>query len=234
MTFTSQSSTPLLAYAAGFLGIGFWFLREKMKMVRWAIVLSIAGLAMVMKAPVWFIIAHIDLTGGSSGYHRAELVDQFIRHFWDWWLMGVKDTSQWGDDLWDVQNQYVAIGETGGLIAFYFFIALVTRCYARLGNARKKIAGDKDQEWLVWFLACALFSNTLAFIGVNYFDQSRISWFLILSFICAATSPLLKTGAKKEVASEAISRGGTLLERSYMAEADSPGSRELRERYSLR
>jgi hypothetical protein len=207
MTVTSQSSTPLLAYAAGFLGIGFWFLKEKMRIVRWAIVLSLAGLAMVMKAPVWFIIAHIDLTGGSSGYHRAELVDQFIRHFWDWWLIGVKDTSQWGYDLWDVQNQYVAIGETGGVIAFCFFIALVTRCYVRLGNARKKIAGDKNQEWLIWFLACALFSNTLAFIGVNYFDQSRMSWFLIIAAICAVTSPILaKTAEESELAEAASPR----------------------------
>jgi hypothetical protein len=196
MTITSQSSTPLLAYAAGFLGIGCWFLREKMRVVRWSIVLSVAGLAVVMKAPVWFVLAHINLTGGSSGYHRAELVDQFIRHFWEWCLIGVKDTSQWGWDMWDVQNQYIAIGESGGLLAFCFFIALVTRCYVRLGNARKKIAGDKNQEWLLWFLACTLFSNTLAFIGANYFDQSRISWFLTIAWICAATAPILREHAE--------------------------------------
>jgi len=196
MTITSQSSTPLLAYAAGFLGIGCWFLRKKMKVVRWTIVLSLAGLAVVMKAPVWFVLSHIDLTGGSSGYHRAELVDQFLRHFWEWWLIGVKDTSQWGWDMWDVQNQYIAIGESGGLLAFCLFVALVTRCYVRLGNARKKIAGDKNQEWLLWFLACALFSNTLAFIGANYFDQSRISWFLTIACICAATAPILREHAE--------------------------------------
>jgi hypothetical protein len=96
MTITSQSSTPILAYAAGILGLCMWPLRGKMQMVRRGTVAVIAVLAMVMKAPVWFLIARIDLTGGSSGYHRAEIVDQFIRHFWDWWLIGVKDTSSWG------------------------------------------------------------------------------------------------------------------------------------------
>jgi hypothetical protein len=202
ITYTSQSSTPLLAYAAVFVALAFWPIRHKMRTVRWAIVLSIAGLAMVMKAPVWFLIAHIDLTGGSSGYHRAQLIDNFVRHFWDWWLIGVKDTSSWGYDLWDVQNQYVSTGETGGLLAFCFLIVLVTRCFVRLGDARKKIAGDKNQEWLLWFLACALFSNALAFIGVNYFDQSRVSWFLIVAAICAATSPMLEKTAEEPVPQE--------------------------------
>jgi hypothetical protein len=233
MTYTSQSSTPLLAFAASFLGLGCWFIRDNMRKVRWAIVLAILVLAMVMKAPLWFLIAHIDLTGGSSGYHRAELIDQFIRHFGDWWLIGVKDTSQWGFDLWDVQNQFVNVGESGGLLAFCFFIALVTHAFVRIGNARKAIAGNKDQEWLVWFLGCALFSNVLAFIGVNYYDQSKMSWFLILSFICAATAPMLKNDSEKKVAGELVSSRDKFSAEGK-TEVVSTRSTGLRERYTLR
>jgi hypothetical protein len=197
MTWTSQSSTPLLAYAAGLLGICLWPIRKKMKNLRWGLVAAILLLAIVMKAPVWFIIAHIDLTGGSSGYHRAELVDQFIRHFSNWWLIGTKDASTWGWDMWDVQNQYVDAGETGGLAAFVLFIALISRSFARIGNARKVINGDKNQEWYLWFLGSALFANCLAFIGANYFDQTRISWFLLLASISAATAPILKAQTEK-------------------------------------
>jgi len=210
MVYTSQSSTPLLAFAAGFLGLAFWYVRDKMRAVRWGMVLAIIGLALVMKAPVWFIIAHIDLTGGSSGYHRAILVDQFFRHFWDWWLMGVKDTAPWGWDLWDVQNQYIAVGETGGLIGFALFVSLVVRCYKRLGNARKKVTGSKDQEWIFWFIACSFFANTLAFIGVNFFDQSRISWFLILASVNLVTASLVQPAAAPEPALSAVRRRGDL------------------------
>ena len=198
MTWTSQSSTPLLAYVAGLLGICLWPIRKKMRNLRWGLVIAILLLAMVMKAPVWFLIAHIDLTGGSSGYHRAELVDQFIRHFSDWWLVGTKDASTWGWDMWDVQNQYVDAGETGGLAGFVFFIALISRSFARLGNARKCVNGDKNQEWYLWFLGAALFANCLAFIGSNYFDQTRISWFLLLVIISTATTPILEASATKE------------------------------------
>lgn len=210
MTSTSQSSTPLLAYAASLLGICMWPLRGKMKFVRRAIVAAIILLGLVMKAPVWFLIARIDLTGGSSGYHRAVIVDQFIRHFWDWWLIGVKDTAQWGWDLWDVQNQYVAAGESGGLVAFCLFVAVVVRAFVRLGNARKLAENDKQEQWLYWLVGCSLFSNALAFIGANYFDQSRISWFLILASVNLVTASLVQPAATPETAIPAIRKHGDL------------------------
>lgn len=195
MTVTSQSSTPLLAYAASVLGICMWPLRDKMRYIRRGLIAVVVLLGLVMKAPVWFLIARIDLTGGSSGYHRALIVDQFIRHFWDWWLIGVKDTATWGWDLWDVQNQYVAAGESGGLIAFCFFVALIVRAYIRLGKARKLAEPDTQEEWLFWLVGCSLFSNSLAFIGANFFDQSRISWFLILASVNMVTVSLWQTSA---------------------------------------
>ena len=211
MTVTSQSSTPLLAYAASLVGVCMWPLRAKMKFVRRGIIALVVVLGLAMKAPVWFLIARIDLTGGSSGYHRALIVDQFIRHFWDWWLMGVKDTAQWGWDLWDVQNQYVAAGETGGLIAFCLFVAVIVRAFIRLGKARELAESDKQEQWVYWFVGCSLFSNALAFIGANYFDQSRISWFLILASVNLVTASLLQpANAAPDPASPAGRRSRSL------------------------
>lgn len=188
MTITSQSSTPLLGYVAGVVAICLWPIRKSMKMVRWGIVIALIILAMVMKAPVWFVIAHIDLTGGSSGYHRAELIDQFIRHFREWWLIGTKDAGTWAYDLWDTQNQYVNVGETGGITAFAFFITVITRSYSQIGKARKKLSGLGGDEWLPWFLGAAIFAHLVCFFGVNYFDQSKIGWFLVLSMVPVVAS----------------------------------------------
>jgi hypothetical protein len=195
---TSNSSTSLLALAAGIAAMLMWPIRKKMRTVRWGIVAALVGLQLVMKAPVWFLIAHIDLTGGSSSYHRAELVDQFIRHFWDWWLIGVKDTGSWGWDMWDAQNQFVNVGETGGLIAFVLFLAMIARSFARLGNARKTVEGDTEREWFLWVLGAALFSNVVAFFGVNYFDQTKFAWFSLLAMISAVTAPILQSRVTAE------------------------------------
>lgn len=197
ITWTSNSSTSLLAFAAGILGILLFPLRHNMRKLRWGIVIGLIGLQCVMKAPVWFLIARVDLTGSSSGYHRAVLVDAFIRHFGDWWLIGVKDTSRWGWDLWDAQNQFVSIGENGGLIAFVLFIALIALCFSRLGKARKAQA-DRNEEWYFWFLGVALFSHITAFFGVNYFDQSKLALFALFAMIAAATVPALQASTVPE------------------------------------
>ena len=191
MTICSNSSTPLLTFVGGLLGVLLWPIRKNMRTARWALVLALVMLHMVMKAPVWFILAHIDLTGGSSGYHRAELVDQFIRHFSDWWLIGTKDAANWGWDMWDQQNQYINIGEGGGLAALTLYITMISRTYGRLGKARKRIQGSR-KEWTLWLLGSAVFANLVGFFGVNYFDQAKLGWFMLIAMAGAATAPILE------------------------------------------
>jgi hypothetical protein len=164
-----------------------------MRTTRRALSIVLIALHLTMAAPVWFLIARIDLTGGSSGYHRAELVDQFIRHFSEWWLVGTHDSASWGWDMWDQQNQYVNIGETGGLAALVLFVTAICRQFAAIGTARKVVQGAK-QEWLYWFLGAALFSHVVAFFGANYFDQSKVSWFMLLAMISAATASVSAPG----------------------------------------
>jgi hypothetical protein len=198
MTICSNSSTPLLGYVAGLFGICFWPLRNRMRRVRWGLVISLVSLHMVMKAPVWYLLARIDLTGGSSGFHRAELVDQCVRHFWDWWLIGTKDAGTWAWDMWDAQNQYVQIAETGGLVALVFFIVMIKRMYASLGNARKLVQDSKRQQWALWLLGSALFAHLTSFFGINYFDQARVNWFMLIAAICAFTAPILQSATREE------------------------------------
>jgi hypothetical protein len=184
----AASSTPILAFAAGIFGICMWPLRRQLKIFRWSIVAALVGLQVMMKAPVWFIIAHVDLVGGSSGYHRARLIDQFIRNFFDWWLVGTNDNGSWGWDMWDTSNQFVQEGESGGLVAFVLFLALIVICFKKIGNARKTAEGTGTQEWFYWLLGTTLFAHIVAFFGVTYFDQTKMLWFAVLSIIVAATA----------------------------------------------
>jgi hypothetical protein len=203
MTIATQTSTSLLTYAAGIAAALLWPIRKKMKMVYCGLAAVLIALHLAMKAPVWFLIAHIDLTGSSSSYHRAELIDQFVNHFSNWWLIGTKDAATWGWDMWDAQNMYVSVGEAGGLIALAFYILVISRSFARLGDARKQ-ATDKQQEWLIWLLGAALLANVVAFFGVNYFDQSRMAWFALLAMVCACTAPSLNPVLTVQGAEEVI------------------------------
>lgn len=207
MTLTTRSSTPLLAYVAGILALLLWPVRRTMKAVRWGIAIMLVVLAMVMNAPVWFVIAHINVIGGSGGYDRAFLIDTCIRHFKDWWLIGTNQNGNWGYDMWDMSNQFVAEAETGGLIALICFIAMITKCFSRLGTMRKQVRPEK--RWLLWCLGAVMLAHIFAYFGVAYWDQTQIWWFTTLAMICAVTS--LPAVAKTE---EAVSFTSEILPRA--------------------
>jgi hypothetical protein len=205
ITLASSSSTPLMGYAAFILALGFWPLRKQMRVIRWGIVIGLITLHIIMKAPVWFIITHIDIIGSSSGYHRAELIDQLIRHFSDWWLVGTNDNTTWGWDMYDLANQFVAEGITGGLLALISFIAMISICFGWIGKARKLVEDNLDEQWFLWCLGGALFANVVAFFGISYFDQTRFTWFALLISISVATAAVWAVKAVPEHEAELVS-----------------------------
>lgn len=188
MILTCNSSTPLLALAGGILGLSLWHFRQKMRIYRRALVATLVALHLVMKGPVWALIARVDLTGSSSGYHRYYLVDRCIQHFSDWWLLGYKDFGSWGWDMWDLSDQYVAVCLTGGLITFIIFIALLSRSFGGLGTARKGFAsgGNRKMEWLCWCLGSVLLAHVVGWFGCSYMAKMQMTLFLLLAMISVA------------------------------------------------
>jgi hypothetical protein len=158
--------------------------------IRWGILVALLFLSLVMKAPVWFLLARVDLVGGSSSYHRAMLMDQTIRHFGDWWLLGARNNQEWGWDMWDIQNEFIVQAFAGGLLALVLFIALVSKTLGRIGRARKA-AESRRQAWSLWLLGALMLSHVFAFFGADYFDQSRFWWYASLAIVSAATGPAL-------------------------------------------
>jgi len=187
MIITSQASTSWMALGGSIVGLAFWSLRKQMRLVRWALVTALVLLHLVMKAPVWALIARVDLTGSSSSYHRYYLLDNCIRHFSDWWLLGYKYYNLWGWDMWDLCNQFVAVALTGGLLTLVFYIAIFSRSFGSIGTARKIIEGDRAQEWLLWCMGSTLFAAVVAHFGINYMAQGLLGLFPILACISVAS-----------------------------------------------
>jgi hypothetical protein len=182
---TSASSTPIMACAAGLVALALWPIRKSMRIFRWIVLLTVVGLHIVMKAPVWSLIGRVDLTGSSSGYHRFMLVDQTIKHFSEWFLHGTRGTERWGWDMWDTSNAYVETAVTGGFVTLVLFIAIIVWCFKRLGTARRATEGNPAAEWRVWALGAALIANMAAFLGCTYFDQTSVAWYCLLALISA-------------------------------------------------
>jgi hypothetical protein len=144
------------------------------------------------------LIARVDLTGGSSSDHRYEILNQCIRHFTEWVLIGTKNYASWGFGLWDLGNQYVFVADTAGLIPLVAFLAMIVLGFKYSGIARRAAQGDKRQQLLIWALGASLFANVVAFFGISYFDQTIVAWYGMLAMMCVVSVRL--TGKKTQPA----------------------------------
>src|SRR5690606_22804133 len=63
------SSTPVAAVMFGTVALLVFPSRQLPPLFRVGIVLALCGIHMAMKAPVWHLVARIDLAGGSTGWH---------------------------------------------------------------------------------------------------------------------------------------------------------------------
>jgi hypothetical protein len=185
MVVTSASSTPLMAFLGAILAYCFWPLRRQMRWVRRGLVAVLVGLHLVMKAPVWNLIARVDVVGGNSADHRYQLVNQTILHFRDWWLYGTVHNEDWGWDMWDTANAFVGAATSSGLLGFILFVALFSRSFRAIGKARAACDGDKKREFEFWAIGSLLFTQLMVFVGVSYFDQTNLAWYVLLCIVMA-------------------------------------------------
>jgi hypothetical protein len=188
ITGLSGSSGPLAAYMAGLLACAAWRLRGKLRLIRWSLVAGITLLALVMKDPVWFIFARVNIFAASTGWHRANLIDQTIRHFFDWWLVGVQNVEAWGVWWGDVTNQFILEGIRGGLVTALLFLYIVILAFSMVGQTLADIKDEpRRYQMLVWALGCTIFAHTVAFQDVAYFDQNAVNWYWALAAVAAST-----------------------------------------------
>jgi len=185
--FAVGSSTALFSLIASALALLMWPLRRNMRTVRWSIVGVLVGLQMVMKASVWQLIARVHLADGSSSWHRSELINQCILHFSSWALIGTKNFANWGWEMGDLANQYVATADTSGLIPLIAFFALLVFACKYIGRARQYFEGDKQREIFVWAVGSSLFANLVGFLGIGYWDQVIVPWYCLLAIISAVS-----------------------------------------------
>jgi hypothetical protein len=187
ITAVAGSSGPIGSYAAGIIGMALWGMRYQMRLIRWGIVLAIVALDLVMKDPVWFIFARIDVLSGSTGWHRANLIDRVIANFSDWWLIGARDIAKWGIFAGDTTNQFIAEGIRAGIFNMMLFVWMIVIGFSYLGTAlRAAKTAPKRYRLLLWSIGVALFAHVVSFFGVSYFDQNIVNFFLTLAIIATA------------------------------------------------
>jgi hypothetical protein len=190
---TSRTSGGLMALFTGVAGLALWKWRKAMPLIRRGAFLAILGLALLMKAPVWYLLAKLGTVTGGGGWHRAWLIDQVIAHFDEWWLFGTTYTAHWGPggqviaadpDMMDITNHYVMEGVRGGILELGLFIAIIITCFRGIGRRLRAEAQGASAEFFVWAIGVAFFAHCLSFISATYFDQTILIWYWLQAIIC--------------------------------------------------
>jgi hypothetical protein len=204
IVFLCSSSTPLSAVIFGLIGALFFRFRRSMRQVRWALVGVLILIQLIMKGPIWGLVARMDLFGGSTGYYRFTLIDASIWHFGEWWFLGIQDVGPWGNDynhyVSDITDQYVLEGTRGGVWTLGLFVAMIVTAFSILGRIRLKEERIRENLVMTWALGVSLLVHSLIFFGVSYFGQIISLWYLTLAMIGSLSEgqkiSATKTGAR--------------------------------------
>ena len=159
IVFASGSSGPVMTTLSVLFALALWRIRGHLRVVRWFVVIFLIILNFIMNDPVYFLMARIDITGGSTGYFRAQLIRSAIEHLNEWWLAGTDYTRHWmvtgvaaSADHTDITNHYLAMGVVGGLPLILNICWRFNHCLCRdwqspatiQGGARRGAVHDLD------------------------------------------------------------------------------------------
>lgn len=173
IAFSTNSSTPIGGLmAVGLLTLAYPF-RHYSRYAAISLFGFLAALHMVMKAPIWSLLFRFQIVAGSTGFHRYLIIDEAIRHFPQWMLLGTDNTEIWGEGLSDVTNNFVLEGVRGGAIPLALLVAVLYVGIRTAGwYSQRRI--PRDWQWLSWALCTSLIGHCVMFIGLGYFGQIEI------------------------------------------------------------
>jgi hypothetical protein len=180
-----------------------------MQWVRRSLVGMIAILAIIMDAPIWYLLTRIGSFTGGDSFHRSALLDIAFKNLDKWWLAGmpILDTADWlpytnnFTAAVDMTNHFLIFGITAGLGSMFLFVALLTQGFKNLGRAMGTIRSGRhtvnELEYLFWGIAVMLLVHVVNFFGISYWDQSNIVWFMHLAIVASLSESIIRFGTKE-------------------------------------
>jgi hypothetical protein len=206
ITVACASSGPLMTLLTGTFGLILWRWNHFVRLLRYSSAIIYIILMVLMTRPPYYLISKIDLSGGSTGWHRSYLIERTILYFEEWWLFGCDETRHWmplqgfASDAYhtDITNYYIGFAVTGGLFAMLLVIWMMGCAFRWVGRIHdESLQIAPDQSFMIWCFGASLFSHAVTSVSVAYFDQSMLYFWLCVAVISSTYSVLkIKDGWK--------------------------------------
>lgn len=238
MVLASASSGPVMSFIFGIAGLACWRYRHLLPKFKIAAVIMYLALMVVMERPPYYLISKIDISGGSTGWHRSFLIENTIKYFPEWWMFGTDYTRHWmplqgiahDPHHTDITNYYIGFGVSGGLIAMLLVIGMLLVCFRWVGQLSEwfRARGSND-DFLIWCFGASLFAHAATSISVAYFDQSMLFFWLTVAVISSVRS--CNSAEESSTADEGFSETFAVNERreSYPALSNAEWRQAMRE-----
>jgi hypothetical protein len=194
---STASSTPILTVVAAVAAACLLPARSHIRWICWGTAAVLLCLHVVMDAPVWHLIARIGVFGGSTGWHRFNLIDKFIANFDEWALMGTNSTQHWGHNLEDVTNAFIMQGVRSGFVGLALYVAMFVLAFRRIGVLIRSNVGRPVPFAYAWALGVTLFTHTVAHFGVGYFAQMRFPLYAMMAAVSSIAPARAAIRAKR-------------------------------------
>lgn len=202
--YCSASSGPIGTVLLGAAAMALWWARGQLRAIQIGTLLLLIVLHFVKERPVWYLMALMDFVGGSTGWHRAALIDAGVKHLGEWWLLGTELTGHWmpyalpsnvpGIGMVDLTNYYLHLGVIGGLPLVFCLWAVQWTSFKSLGRRIREMRWEEDaREFDLWCVGSALFAHSITFLSISYFDQMYVFFWIIVgslpALLAAAPAP---------------------------------------------
>lgn len=190
IVYGAASSGPIMMAAFSLFALFLWNFRFQFQRnftkIRLLVVGGVLLLDAIMRDPFYFVMARIDIVGGSTGWHRSQLIKASIEHLHEWWLVGTDYTRDWmptgisaSDKHSDITNFYIAQGVMGGLPLMVLIILVIRAAFQAIGTAVRRPDLSDAEHFAAWTIGAILFGHAINFIGCTLFDQSMFSFLVI-------------------------------------------------------
>ena len=195
--YSTGSSTPIASLLLAVLAMLLWNCRKYTKQVILGAIFAIMFLQLFRERPVWYLMALPDFVGGSTGWHRAYLIDTAITHFSEWWLWGTDYTRHWMPyglsaipQHCDLTNYYIHIGVTAGFGATLLLVLIIFSAFKSIYQTfHSSLYLDTSSQFLIWITGTMLFTHTITFLTISYFDQTYALFMITLGACSKITTP---------------------------------------------
>jgi hypothetical protein len=199
MVIASNSSGPIMSAIVAGGAVCFWKFRVHTRKLQLGAVIFYILYDRISNLPGYYIIARADMTGSSTGRHRADLIRAAIEHLPEWWFVGTDYTRHWlffgvsyTDKHVDITNYYLAFGVMSGLAGMCMLIWILWLSFRQVGLCVGEESGiEKEDKFLIWCLGAGMLAHAATSISVSYFDQSVNFFWMNVALIGSAAAAVL-------------------------------------------